>query len=175
MKTGDFYFLAKREKDEGEMTGTGANPRIVQYLESTTLSPSLSTTDETPWCSAFVNWIVEKSGMKGTNRADAVSWLNWGEPTDKPVKGSIVVFQWPDGGHHVGFVSDFPAPGKVNVLGGNQGNKVKISAFSTASVMGYRNPVRNFFSWWVFGLGIASILGTVAAVTGIFTGKKGKK
>lgn len=146
MKTSSFYRIAKRQKDTQEISGTGANPDIIKYLQSTNLSTQFNSTDETPWCSAFVNWVVEKAGVPGTNRADAVSWMNWGEPTRDPRKGSIVVFKWANGGHHVGFVDNFDKPGKVSVLGGNQGNTVKISDYDTKYVMGYRNPAYNFFS-----------------------------
>lgn len=175
MITSDFYRVAKKELDEGEVSGNQANPRIVQYLQSTSLSGNLNATDETPWCSAFVNWVVEKAGMKGTDRADAVSWLNWGEKTDKPQKGSIVIFQWPDGGHHVGFVNGFDQEGKVSVLGGNQSNSVKISEYNKSSVIGYRNPPHNFFSRWLVVGGIITAI--AAATTGLifyFTNRKKK-
>lgn len=49
------------------------NARIVEYHGETSLK---ATADETPWCSAFVNWAMVQAGFKGTNSALAASWLN---------------------------------------------------------------------------------------------------
>lgn len=170
MKTSDFYRVAKKELDITEVAGNISNPQIIKFLQSTTLSNTLNSSDETPWCSAFVNWCVEQAGVEGTNRADAVSWLTWGIKADKPVRGTIVIFQWSNGGHHVGFVSAFDQPGKVSVLGGNQSNEVKISQYDEKFVIGYRNPEKNFFSAWIKILavgivGVGAILGTIFLIS----------
>ncbi|MCD4737613.1 MAG: TIGR02594 family protein [Bacteroidales bacterium] len=62
----------------------------------------LRSNDETAWCSAFVNWCMEASGIEGTNSAWARHWLFWGEPVNNPVRGCVVVFKRGTGGH-VGF------------------------------------------------------------------------
>jgi len=38
------------------------NSRILEYHQTTTLK---ATTDETPWCSSFVNWVMIQSGRQG--------------------------------------------------------------------------------------------------------------
>lgn len=176
LKTSTFYRIAKHEKDIAEIPGADSNPRITEYLGSTSLSSSLSSTDQTPWCSGFANWVVTKSGVPGTNRADAVSWMNWGVPTDSPVRGSIVVFKWANGGHHVALYDSDAGNGKINVLGGNQSDKVKISAFESKYVMGYRNPPKNMLSrlTW-FTLGGLGFLGSVAAIIGISLSKRSSR
>ena len=63
------------------------NPRIVEYLSSTNLGPRDRSNDETFWCSAFVNWCVEKSGFEGTDSAAAMSWLTWGQELKNPRRG----------------------------------------------------------------------------------------
>lgn len=50
------------------------NARVISYLKSTDLSPALANSDETDWCSAFVNWCVKKADLEGTNQATARSW-----------------------------------------------------------------------------------------------------
>src|SRR5262245_20844734 len=67
--------LALQEIGVKEYTGAADNPRIVEYLTSTTLGSVERSNDETPWCSAFVNWCVAKSGYEGTDSAWAKSWL----------------------------------------------------------------------------------------------------
>jgi len=57
----------------------------------------------------------------------------------KPCVGAIVVFSR-DGGGHVGFVVGLDKYGNLMVLGGNQGDCVRISAFSFDRVIGYRWP-----------------------------------
>jgi uncharacterized protein (TIGR02594 family) len=57
------------------------NARIVEYHQTTTLK---STDDETPWCSAFVNWVMRQSGRTGTDSAAAKSWLGWGSDVTNP-------------------------------------------------------------------------------------------
>jgi hypothetical protein len=46
------------------------NARIIEYHQATTLR---ATTDETAWCSSFVNWVFRQSGRTGTNNAAARS------------------------------------------------------------------------------------------------------
>ena len=115
--------IAIAEIGVSEVAGSGSNPRIVKYLQSTTLSGNMASSDETPWCSAFVNWCVEQAGYAGTDSAGARSWLKWGQGTDKPVAGCVVVFKRgaPPNGHVAFFVS--MTSDSVRVLGGNQGNR----------------------------------------------------
>ena len=63
--------IAKGEMHQAEIPGPMANPRIVEYHATTSLK---ATFDEVPWCSAFVNWVMEQAGIKGTGSAKARSW-----------------------------------------------------------------------------------------------------
>jgi uncharacterized protein (TIGR02594 family) len=96
--------------------------------------------DETPWCSAFVNFCVEQAGFAGTDSASARSWLNWGRKTDTPVTGCIAVFERgaPPSGHVAFYVSQ--SADQIKVLGGNQGNKVSFAHFPKFRLLGYRIP-----------------------------------
>lgn len=120
--------------------------RILEYHKTTTLK---ATTDETPWCSSFVNWVVIQAGDKGTNNALAKSWLDWGNPS-KGAKGDIIVIKkktpgmtkatGSPTGFHVGFFISTNGT-SIRILGGNQGDQVKYSNFmlSGYEVKGYRN------------------------------------
>ena len=115
--------------------------RIIEYLKTTTLDSSDAGTDATAWCSAFVNWVITKSGRKGTNNALAASWLKWknGKLLATPQAGAIVVIQRKDAasdkytgtttGNHVGFCMSY-SPDSVTFLGGNQGSRVSFATFS---------------------------------------------
>lgn len=114
----------------------GDNPRIIEYHDATSLS---SDDEETPWCAAFVNWVLSQAGIKGTGLANAKSFLKWGKATDTPSKGCIVVFDRgsnPAQGHVAFYVSETPT--HICVLGGNQGDEVNISKYPKEKLKGYR-------------------------------------
>jgi uncharacterized protein (TIGR02594 family) len=130
--------VARGEIGQTEIEGAQNNPRIVEYHAATSLHAS---DDETPWCSAFANWCMKQAGIKGTGEANARSWLNWGRQLSAPVAGCVVVLKRGNSttsGHvtfYVGRNGDY-----LQVLGGNQSNKVKISNYPVADVLGYRWP-----------------------------------
>jgi len=96
---------------------------------------------DTAWCAAFVNAVVATAGEDSTNSLMARSFENWGLPVDEPIPGDVVVF-WrvsrSSGLGHVGFFVKDNGDGTIQVLGGNQGDKVSIQRFSKAQVTAYR-------------------------------------
>lgn len=127
---------ARKEVGQAEVNGPGSNPRIVEYHTFTTYN---ATSDEVPWCSSFVCWVFEKEGIPSTRSAAAMSWLKWGKAIRKPVLGCVVVLKRP-GGHHVGFYLG-ETPDKIDLLGGNQNNRVCVRSFPKDLVLGYRLPI----------------------------------
>lgn len=122
--------IARAEMDLGirEVPGPRNNPRIVMYHQTTAGGAA---PDETAWCSSFVNYCVEKAGLHGTDSKVALSWQGWGEPSEEPKEGDIVVFRRhspTSSGGHVGFFIS-QTDDKVRVLGGNQGNTISIAYF----------------------------------------------
>ena len=125
------------------------NQRIIEYHSTTTLGAK---TDEIPWCSSFVNWVMNQSGIKGTNNALATSWATWGIGVKVPYKGVITVIKRKNKnsdastgsstGYHVGFYQSSTS-GLITLLGGNQSDKVKSSGFYLRSydVIAYRKPI----------------------------------
>ncbi|MDX0262437.1 TIGR02594 family protein [Sinorhizobium meliloti] len=93
----------------------------------------------TPWCAAFVNAVLGAQGIEGTGKLNARSFLNFGMPTDAPKPGDIVVMSRGSGAQgHVGFFQGYDANGNILVLGGNQSNSVKVSAYGTDRLLGFR-------------------------------------
>lgn len=94
----------------------------------------------TPWCAAFANAVLGASGIKGTGKANARSFLDWGTPTDNPSEGDIVVFK--RGGSswqgHVAFFVGFDGDGNIKVLGGNQHDHVSITTMPASALLGFR-------------------------------------
>ncbi len=140
--TPKWYRLARREMADGvvEFGDPGEhNPRILDY-HATVAGGFLE--NEVPWCSSFINWCMEQSGIAGTDSAVARSWERWGRKIDAPKVGAVAVF-WREskssGLGHVGFYASETST-KVAVLGGNQGNRVSVDNYPKARLLSYRWP-----------------------------------
>ncbi len=96
---------------------SGDTSRLKDYFNST----SHQTVNSNAWCSAYVNYIMDRSGFYGTDSALARSWQTWGESTDSPQSGDICVAA---DGSHVGFV--IKVDDELKMLSGNWGGAVKI-------------------------------------------------
>lgn len=138
-----WYELAQKEVGVKEAPGFANNPVVQQYYEE---AGSGKQPDSVPWCAAFVGAMLHRAGVKGSGLLAARSYLNWGKALQKPTQGCIVVFQRGSSswlGHVAFFVRTNP-DGTIQVLGGNQGDKVSYANFSTNSrflkVLGYRWP-----------------------------------
>jgi uncharacterized protein (TIGR02594 family) len=134
---------------EKEIKGGRHNPKIVKLFEASGLKVF---DDETPWCDAFVDYCLAKADYTPSPGAMARAELNWEgfEEVDEDElrEGDLAVFARPGGGPgagHVGFFvgwrNDDPESGVLKILGGNQSDMVKISEFSTDSVLGYRRVI----------------------------------
>lgn len=112
--------LSERGNTKTIQNLTGVNPRY------------------TPWCAAFLNSVLKKSGHKTTGSLAASSFRGYGKAVKKPAVGDIVVLKG-----HVGiFAGHVNRNGKryVAVLGGNQSNRVQISYYPARRVVAYRRP-----------------------------------
>lgn len=145
-----WYDIAVAEIGVKELLGKNSNnKRIIEYHSTTTLGAK---TDEVPWCSSFVNWVIKQSGFDGTNNALAKSWETWGTAANAPRKGDIVVIKRKNKssdpgtgsatGYHVGFYVTSNSVA-ISILGGNQDNQVKKSSFMLRSydIVAYRRPI----------------------------------
>jgi uncharacterized protein (TIGR02594 family) len=134
----DWMEIAKGELGQAEIAGAKDNPRIVEYHDTTTLHAK---DDETPWCSSFVNWAMEKSGNSGTDDARAISWASWGQESELEPGSVVVIRNRSTGQNHVGFYVEGQA-GNLTLLGGNQSNTVKTSTFGGSyDIIAVRRPV----------------------------------
>lgn len=123
-----------------EIPGPKANPQILAYHATTTLR---ATSDETPWCSAFVNWCFHRARLMGTDSARARSWLDWGVPLQRPVIGCVAVLQRPARGPDAGHVAlwwSHRNPQECWLYGGNQDNTVGLKAYPRIDILGFRWP-----------------------------------
>lgn len=130
---------ARKELGVAELPGGAHNPRILEYFKRTSYKAA---TDEEAWCSAFVSWVLEECGLSSTKSAWARSYLTWGARIINPVEGCIVVLsRGADRAQgHVGFYVG-EDESNIFVLGGNQGNAVKIAAYPKTRFLDYRRPL----------------------------------
>ncbi len=138
--------FARGELGQRDYPGPRYNPRVLEYLNTT---GQQGNSDETSWCSAFVNWCMLRALQRGTNNAAARSWLEYGQALSRPRPGCVVIL-WRDSPSswkgHVGFFDGFDVGNRVRLLGGNQGggvdwDEVCVALFPQERVLGYRWPL----------------------------------
>ena len=133
------FDLAQRYVGIHELAGAQLNHPLIAWWLSLCGYPT-TVTDETPWCSAFVNGIHWELRLPRSKSAAARSWLKVGIPV-MPVDariGDVVVLRRgtnPALGH-VGFLAGRRVGSDiVSVLGGNQGDGVSIRDFPLSDVI----------------------------------------
>ncbi len=150
--TPNYLSYARSRIGQREIPGQGSNPYISHCLTKVGCAPD----DSIAWCSAFVNDCMDSVGIKGTGKANARSWLDWGRPIEFPVFGCVAIYWRPmilkhpfggvpilgnDGIHaHVGFWL-FELDDEDCNLGGNQNNSVDLEFHKKDKLLGYRLPL----------------------------------
>jgi len=135
-----FLKIAFNELGIEEFAGNNHNPEVLKYAKDTKITGV--TTDEIAWCSTFVNWVAWRSGLQFSGKANARSWLNVGAKVSVPEPGDVVVF-WRESPQswkgHVGIFLGFSLDKKrVYCLGGNQGNRVSVTAYRIDTVLSFQ-------------------------------------
>lgn len=130
------------------------NPLILAFIQCCdNIPPELS--DEVPWCSAFVNFIMKNLRLPRTRALSAKSWMNIGVAVSSYnnaiVDSDIVIMNRGNNPAlgHVGFYAGFHFDNKpegatgnsVMILGGNQNNQVCIESFPVSMIAGIRRII----------------------------------
>lgn len=123
------------------VTGVIHNPEVMKYFKET--GHSWVKDDETAWCAAFMNWCLVKAGYPQTGSLAARSFMQYGEPTAKPLLGDIVVLWRISPNSPYGHVGFYVTENKdyIFILGGNQTNQVNVRYFPKSQLLGYRRIV----------------------------------
>lgn len=124
-----------------EVRGLQHNPEILKYFRQSGFE--YINDDETPWCSAFVNWVAFMTDHERTEKLNARSWLDIGKviQEEEPLIGDVVIF-WrgadPNGwqGHVAFYIGENET--HYFVLGGNQSNMVCIKPYPKTKLLGFR-------------------------------------
>lgn len=137
--------LGELKKGVAELADPLENPDILGYLSTAAPDPAWAESDETDWCSAFVNWCFEGSGIAGTRSLAAKSWLGFGDGIGAPRRGCVVVFDRPPepyNGHVAFYIGQAYGKhgGSIAVLGGNQGDTISIAPYARSNFRSYRWP-----------------------------------
>ncbi|TDN88831.1 uncharacterized protein (TIGR02594 family) [Salegentibacter sp. 24] len=137
--------IATGEIGVKEISGAKTNEKILAYAKDCGFKDY--TSDETAWCSLFINWVADKAGKKRSNSLAARSWLLEGVTTNHPEPGDIVVF-WRESidswkGHVGVFMGFSKNASRIYCLGGNQGNQVSVTAYPVSQLLGFRRLVPN--------------------------------
>lgn len=127
------------EVGTNETPGPGATKAIVQYFAEA--GHPGTTSDEIPWCAAYVGACLARSDLKPTGSLRARSYLEWGTPLDGPRVGAVCVLKRgaSETAGHVAFVIGWTER-HVHLLGGNQADSVNTTSFLRSDVLGYRWP-----------------------------------
>ena len=141
------FDLAQRLIGLKETFGKKSTPLIVAMCQ---LDARWVEDDETPWCSAFVNFLCFLLGVQRSRSLAARSWLLVGTSiplTDAQRGYDVVVLsrgkdpQPPasviNAPGHVGFYAG-QTPTTVEILGGNQGDAVSVASFPKSRILSIR-------------------------------------
>jgi len=140
--------LAQRFAGLAETPGAVSNPAVLAMLQLVDRSVQ---DDETPWCSAFVNYVAWLLDAPRSKSLAARSWLRVGMPVPlheaRPGADVVVFTRGANApgpsvilapGHVAFFVELLHAPERVRVFGGNQGDRVGFAIFPVERVLDVR-------------------------------------
>lgn len=143
----DLFTVAQRFMGIKETAGATSTPLVLAMLR---LDASWVQDDQTPWCSAFVNFVCFILGMPRSRSLAARSWLLVGTSiplTDAKVGNDVVILTRGTGKQpgpdviaapgHIGFYAGQDAA-NVLLLAGNQGDAVTIASFPKSRILGIR-------------------------------------
>ena len=132
------YLLASEFIGLTEVPGEQHNPQILEFFQD--IGHSWVQTDETAWCSAFINYVALKCGCERSFKLDARSWLEKGMEIEDLKLGDIVIF-WRESKNswkgHVGLYAGQDDK-YIHCLGGNQSNQVNIRPYPKSRILGFR-------------------------------------
>ncbi len=128
-----------------EIVGGNHEIEVLKYYKE--IGHAWITDDETPWCAAFLNWVCLHAMtpmVKKSERLRARGFLEWGASVleSEAAQGDVVVL-WrksrSSASGHVGLLVGWSKDkSHVFLLGGNQGNQVKISKYSKDRILDIR-------------------------------------
>lgn len=132
--------FAFRELEVSESGKYAENPTILNYFKEVN-HPEIEK-DETPWCAAFIGAMLERAKIKSTKSLMARSYLNWGQKLREEKLGAVAILKRGNNEifGHVGFLIS-ASEDHIQLLSGNQSNKVSIATFNKDQLIDLRWPL----------------------------------
>jgi len=122
-----------------EIAGAEDNPVILQMFKD--IGHSWVKSEDTAWCSCFINWLAWMVKAEMSGKLDARSWLKVGKSVSNPRIGDVVVYwresitSWKG---HVGLFMGYTRDGHIYTLGGNQGNEVDVTVYDNKRLLDFK-------------------------------------
>lgn len=98
------------------------------------------TTRATLWCARFMNFVLERLGLPGTESDLAKSFASYGQRLEEPKVGAIAVMNRGKTGGHVGVVSGFDEDGDPIIISGNHSRRVAEAVYDRSRIIAYVSP-----------------------------------
>lgn len=136
--------VARAEATAG-VSEAGSPERIREYFKSTDYGAALNPLPH--WCGAFTAFCMAQAGEASRipgGAARAANWKGWGDgmapvsSNDIPVGAVVVLQPGATTSGHVAFFTGFDEKGRLGLLGGNQGDKVRTDFYPPSRVAAIR-------------------------------------
>lgn len=136
--------FARAEEKAGVQEGS-SDDIIRRYFKSTDYGGALNPVPN--WCGAFAAYCMDQANADSLipkGAALAANWKSWGDKTigasanDIPMGTVVVLKPGPNTSGHIAFFIGFDAQGRLGLLGGNQGDRVKVDYYPPTRVSAIR-------------------------------------
>jgi uncharacterized protein (TIGR02594 family) len=121
----------------GGIAMTGSSSSLV--MEARHYLGTNPTARRSLWCARFMNMVLARTGHQGTGSDMANSFAHYGHRVSGPQVGAIAVMGRRGGGH-VGIITGIDGAGKVMMISGNNGNRVREAPVSRGRIYAYVMP-----------------------------------
>ncbi|MBP1844779.1 uncharacterized protein (TIGR02594 family) [Rhizobium petrolearium] len=125
-----------------EIVGPKSNSTIMSWAKKLGgWIASFYADDDIPWCGLFIGNIIATTlprELLPKNPLGALEWGKFGKRLDAPVRGAIMTFVRPGGGHVGLYVGEDRT--HYHILGGNQSNSVSITRIEKNRMAAVRWP-----------------------------------
>jgi len=92
------------------------------------------------WCGRFMNFVLERTGHRGSGSDMARSFASAGAKVSGPQVGAIAVMSRGPKGGHVGVVSGINSDGNPIIISGNHGHRVAEAVYPRGRIYAYVMP-----------------------------------
>jgi uncharacterized protein (TIGR02594 family) len=130
--------LARRDNsDRNPITSSGGSSVVSEARRWIGTNP---TGRASLWCARFMNFVLKRTGFRGTSSDMAQSFASYGKRVPGPRVGAIAVMSRGRRGGHVGVVSGIDSRGNPIIISGNYGRRVAEATYSKGRIYAYVMP-----------------------------------